>query len=167
MCKSVAPRRDKGWAPLDGAERGTRRTSPPLGFPDAITWNGSGALKPHFGLSGEFPKRRLVPLGTETISCVGTEPLRDVLLRPPSQSVIRGAAPLKPKNVSSPTTWFTKRPGTSFTVSVGKIRPATSDRRSSIAGCRGRVPVPGSGSNTPEPVVPSSPAGCVRRSKPG
>ena len=37
-------------------------------------------------------------------------------------------------------TSFTKCLQTSFTVSVGKIRPATSDRRSSIVGSRGRVP---------------------------
>ena len=75
--------------------------------------------------------------------------------------------PLKPGVVSSPMTWFTKRPGTSFTVSLEKTRSAASDRRSSIAGCRGRVPAPGSGSNTPEPGAPGSPTGSARHSKLG
>ena len=37
------------------------------------------------------------------------------------------------QNLSSLTTWFTKRPGTSFTVSLEKVRPAASDRRSLAA----------------------------------
>ena len=83
------------------------------------------------------------------------------------QRVGDGHCPTQAKTVSSPMTWFTKCPGTSFTVEFGKVRPATSDRRSSIAGCRGRVPAPDSDSNTPEPGAPWSPAGSARHSKLG
>src|ERR1039458_3316931 len=59
----------------------------------------------------------------------GSQRSRSNGMTPPSG----GTAPLKPTQVASPMTWFTKRPGTSFTVSLEKTGPAASDRRSLAA----------------------------------